>query len=180
MSWQRSGCEQEKSGVLILHNPFLSVRSSIEKVPQALPGLSQGDTRPQKCSWLLQNWQALTHTVLSPWVHFYPPWSETKWRQYWAGVIIMGCVDWLCLPHWYKFLNCVPQQQRAEPGAPVHNRSCSCTLMDVIACTRLGIQQQGIYLAQVKYRENMGQKECPDAISCLYASGRCRDELKEG
>lgn len=38
---------------------------------------------------------------------------------------------------------------------------------------------QGIYLAQVKDTENRGQKESPDVISSLYASGRRGDELGE-
>lgn len=48
-----------------------------------------------------------------------------------------------------------------------------------MACTRLGIQQQGIHLAQVKDTGNRGQRESPDAISSLRASGRRRDELRE-
>jgi len=64
MAWSR--CEQEKVGALLLHNLFLSVRSSIEKVPQAFPGPSLGGIRAQMRSRLLQSWQAWTHAVLCP------------------------------------------------------------------------------------------------------------------
>lgn len=73
MTWQRSGHEQEKAGALILHSLFISVRLSIENVPQALSGPPLGDVRAQKCSWLLQIWQALSHTVLSPQDRFCSP-----------------------------------------------------------------------------------------------------------
>lgn len=73
----------------------------------------------------------------------------------------------------------LPELCASAVVVPGHNRSHRCTLMDVMACARPGIQQQGIYLVQVKDTENRGQKESSDVISSLPASGRCRDELRE-
>lgn len=117
-------------------------------------------------------------SFLHEWTSTLPDWKPSEgsaelWLLLWP--VLAGCVN--CI-HTTSRVVC-PSNGVLSQVAPAHNRSHRCTLIDVMAYARLDIQQQDLFLAQVKDTENRGQREIPDAISSLYASGRCRDELRE-